>query len=217
MRDVGLDLFVDEWSSYCSTVGVALDFTFPVIDAESLVNTPSSPPSTLPSGKRDVGHSFFRLEFDRTFVPLSSSPLASAPEGAQHPFGPEPPTRAYVHHLLQAHEMTAHVILALHNHLVMHSFFGAIRNLLAMGDGSFESEVERFFAAYEEAERGAYPCVLEAKEEWTRVDRERGKGSLKDKLRIDAEEEVAVGSALAGETEQMATREEGLKAPLDLQ
>lgn len=199
--EVGLDLFVDEWSSHAASMGVGLDFTFPVVaDVDSA-------PSKLPSGKRDVGHSFFDLYFDRSFSSLSTSPLASIAAGSDHPFGPEPPTRAYVHHLLQAHEMTAHVILALHNSLVMHAFFASIRNLLALGDGSFEREVEHFYAAYEEPAPGLpYPCIEGARREWVRVDKERGKGSLKDKLRVDAEEEQAA-AALAQTAEQVEISE----------
>lgn len=209
VKDVGLDLFVDEWSSYCATVGVGLDFTFPAASFDS--PSASTPPSPLPSGKRDIGHSFFDLHFDRSFVPLSSSALADIAEGAEHPFGPEPPSRAYVHHLLQAHEMTSHVILALHNNLVMQAFFASIRNLLALGDESFEKEVERFAETYGEAEAdGMYPCVRSAKGEWERVDKERGKGSLKEKLRLDeVEAEMMEGK------EQMAVTEGGLKAPLE--
>lgn len=209
VKDVGLDLFVEEWSSYCATVGVGLDFTFPVASFDS--SPASSPPPPLASGKRDIGHSFFDLRFDRAFVPLSSSPLAAITEGASHPFGPDPPSRAYVHHLLQAHEMTSHVILALHNHLVMQAFFASIRNLLALGDASFEKEVERFFATYDEVETdGMYSCVRSAKSEWERVDKERGKGSLKEKLRLDEAE-----AGLVEGKEQMAVTEGELKAPLE--
>lgn len=207
VRDVGIDLFVEEWSSQCATIGVGLDFAFPVVSSRST----TSPPSTLStSSKLDIGHSFFDNSFDRAFVPLSASPLAAPPAGYSDPFGPSPTTRAYVHHLLQAHEMTAHVILALHNHLVMSAFFTSIRELLAQGSDAFELEVIRFFDTYEEGRAfsgGQYPCLKLARIECELVDRQRGKGSLKEKSRLAAAE--------TQETETMAPSEAGARLPLE--
>jgi hypothetical protein len=189
-RDVGIDLFVDEWSSNCASVGVGLDFCFPV---PVRPDESATAPRRLASGKLDIGHNFFDLDFTQAFVPLSSSALARpvrAPKSTDetddtppHPFGPSEPTRAYVHHLLQSHEMTAHVILALHNSLVMHNFFSAIRRLLEDEDaGAFAREVDRFFETYEGGtpfSGGNYACVVAAQKELESVDTARGKGSLK--------------------------------------
>lgn len=203
VRDVGLDLFVDEWSSRCASIGVGLDFEFPVS-----TTTPNHKP------KSDIGHSFFDMQFVEAFVPLSTLPLAQPDPDHANPFGSEAPTRGYVHHLLHAHEMTAHVILALHNNIVMHNFFASIRRLIARNDGSFEAELERFFERYEDCPApldGQYPCVVEAKVGWQIVNKERGKGSLKDKRTRDLVEALAPVDT----TERMALQEETLKIPLE--
>lgn len=191
IRDVGLDLFVDEWSPRCATLGLGLDFAFPV-------PTPSDPPLPLGSAKLDIGHSFFDYAFAEAFVPLSSSPLA-VPRPPRHstapfdepysPFGPSPPTRGYVHHLLKSHEMTAHVILALHNAIVMDAFFASIRRLLDAGGEAFAREVAKFFEVYEEGtpfSGGEYECVRSAEKELEVVQGVRGKRSVKAKAEAEA-------------------------------
>lgn len=165
LSDVGIDLIIDEWSSSCATLGVGLDFTFPA---------PAS------ATKLDIGHNFFDLKFARQYIPLSGSAPVDETKGGS--FGPEAPTQAYTHHLLQSHELTAHVILALHNQYVMETFFSAIRSVLDDGEDRFEEEVKRFGEVYEESMGGAfsggeYRCRVEAREERKRVDKERGKGS----------------------------------------
>jgi hypothetical protein len=52
--------------------------------------------------------------------------------------------------------------------------------------------------------------VVEAKAGWKIVDKERGKGSLKDKRALDAAEGLAP-------TEQMALREDSIQDPLAAQ
>lgn len=209
VRDVGLDLFIDEWSSRCASIGVGLDFDFPAPRSTA----PASAPRQSASGKRDIGHSYFDMEFAEAFSPLSDSSLAQLPPSQPHPFGPQPPTRGYVHHLLHAHEMTSHVILALHNNIVMHNFFGRIRDVIAKGNGAFEDEVARFFEFYEDCAdgEGHYPCLLAAKLEWVKVDKERGKGSSKDKRALDAAKSAVKA---AEDTERMALRENDVQQPL---
>ena len=50
-------------------------------------------------------------------------------------------SRAYIHHLLQAHEMTAQVLLDAHNYHHYFDFFAAARD--AVGAGTFDA-----FAAF---------------------------------------------------------------------
>lgn len=187
IRDVGIDLFVDDWSSQCATVGVALDFVFPAQQGED------ARPKTLPSGRLDLGHNLFLPAFESSFTPLSHSPLA-LPKGLLNPFGSSPPTRGYVHHLLQSHEMTAHVILALHNQTVMHSFLRAVRTVLDGEADAFSDEVDKFFSTYDEGRPFAggleYPCIKQAKEACEKVNVVRGKGSLKEKRKEEAAEEA---------------------------
>lgn len=197
VRDVGIDLFVDEWSSLCATSGVALDFAFPV--AIPLPETTS---------KLDVGLNCFDPALAKSFIPLSSSPLATptppplllpflspSQAASYHPAASTPPTRAYLNHLLTAHELTAHVLLALHNQVVMHNFFSAIRTVLEADDTgvAFASAVDAFFAMYEEGTAfsgGRYPCLVAAQEGLAKVNSVRGKGTLKGKRLVEAAEGV---------------------------
>ncbi len=58
--------------------------------------------------------------------------------------------RAYVHHLLDAHEMLAWTLLQLHNHHVVAAFFAGIRRTLAAeGPAGFRRRALRFQAVYE--------------------------------------------------------------------
>ncbi|GAA5829163.1 hypothetical protein JCM5353_007671, partial [Sporobolomyces roseus] len=143
IRDVGFDLVVEEWSQTCSTHGIALDFDFPPTSSES----------------RDIGTNLYLKEHEYSFSSLSTSSLA--PDEQNHPFGPSPPTRSYVHHLLLAHEMTSHVILALHNQIVMLNFFESIRTVLSGSDGEdrFKEAVKQFEEVYRDREEnGEYLC-----------------------------------------------------------
>ena len=94
----------------------------------------------------------------------------SPPSVLQPPF-----VRAYLHHLLHTHEMSAHSLLAMHNLSVFAAFLSGIREVLARGgsDG-FEREVRRFEETYDEG------MVLwdEARRMWLEVEHARGKGRL---------------------------------------
>ncbi|GAA6014931.1 hypothetical protein JCM11491_002360 [Sporobolomyces phaffii] len=167
--DVGIDLFVES--------GVS-----------SPTDTPLSPSSD--SRRREIGTNLYLEEHAMAFTPLSTSTLAPRPPSLA------PTTRSYVHHLLLAHELTAHVLLALHNHGVMTAFFASIRAVLAAGGiERFRREVERFEARYAapvpnksesgpddgDTDRRQYRVVTEARKSWTVVNAARGKGSQREK------------------------------------
>lgn len=87
-----------------------------------------------------------------------------------------PYTRAYIHHLLHTHEMSSHALLAMHNLTVIDAFFAGIRKVLNKPDGNeaFAAETGRFNATYDEK----LSVLKDARMDWARVDRERGKGRL---------------------------------------
>ncbi|KAF8340490.1 tRNA-guanine(15) transglycosylase-like protein [Cantharellus anzutake] len=94
-----------------------------------------------------------------------------------------PFTRAYLHHLLHTHEMSAHTLLALHNLSVLDLFFVGIRDVLGedetIGD-RFIAEVERFKEIYDEEGWYGPNGILEAgRTAWRNVDLARGKGRFK--------------------------------------
>ncbi|GAA5947894.1 hypothetical protein JCM3765_007016 [Sporobolomyces pararoseus] len=182
IRDVGIDLFAgEEWSQNCSTWGIALDFQFPI---------PESPPPPEGSEKKPIGINLYESHHSFDFSPLSNSSLSHSAE-EEHPFGPlGSPSKSYVHHLLLAHEMTSHVILALHNQFLMLKFFKSIRETLRLGGGGsvvFDREVEKFNQFYQdrtvgEEEEEEYEVVKQGRKGWNLVEKARGKGSLKDKV-----------------------------------
>ena len=103
-----------------------------------------------------------------------------------------PFSRAYLHHLLHTHEMSAHALLAAHNLAVAEAFFTSVRALLgecvlnsldsqgrsqstSNADLSrFTREVTRFFEVYD----SHLQLFEEAKQDWIAVDYARGKGRL---------------------------------------
>ncbi len=90
---------------------------------------------------------------------------------------PQPPfTRAYIHHLLHTHEMSSHALLAMHNLTMMDAFFASIRQVLSQVDGItvFKTEVDKFAATYSED----MTVLSNARVDWARVEKERGKGRL---------------------------------------
>ncbi|KZP23473.1 hypothetical protein FIBSPDRAFT_1042913 [Athelia psychrophila] len=90
-----------------------------------------------------------------------------------------PFSRAYIHHLLHTHEMSAHALLVMHNLAVLDAFFAGVRAVLRSKPKSassfgFAGEVERFVRRYEEG-AGVFE---RARGMWAGVDRARGKGRL---------------------------------------
>ncbi|KAJ3510713.1 hypothetical protein NMY22_g15890 [Coprinellus aureogranulatus] len=88
-------------------------------------------------------------------------------------------SRAYVHHLLHTHEMSAHTLLVMHNLGVVERFFLGVRSVLSTPPAStessaFDEEVQRFLHTYDET----WTILKQAQEQWGEVDRARGKGRL---------------------------------------
>jgi hypothetical protein len=185
IRDVGIDLFDAHWAQRAADIGVALDFIFPA-------------PSDTGDAERDFGHNLYDVRYARDFSTLASSLgsgisspsrcscIACSPMPStaiiRHstidvpmPARPtEPHTRAYLHHLLHTHEMSANALLASHNITILDAFFAGVRNILAYRPEDFAPEVERFAAAY----NGGARIFLEARRDWAEVELARGKGRL---------------------------------------
>ncbi|KAK4056740.1 hypothetical protein OIO90_002292 [Microbotryomycetes sp. JL221] len=192
VRHVGIDLFVEEWSNTCATLGVALDFNFPVNknhNRDTSTSSSSRPDMVTTSNKFDIGHCLFDQRYQTSFIPLSQSNLLNNNSLNEQSDSKTlvPSTRAYLHHLFNAHEMTGSIILTLHNNLIMSNFIKMIQYLIQKNDGSFEFECDEFFKYYDQGlttmKGGSrvYQCVERAKKAWQLVEQERGKGSLKDK------------------------------------
>lgn len=120
-------------------------------------------------------------------------------------------TRAYIHHLLHTHEMSAHALLTMHNLSVVDRFFTDIRDVLKRdGVDRFIEEAQKFRDWYDHdevvgdvtqnsSEAGEVAVVggtmgREAKNYWTSVDKARGKGRL-------AREKEKTGAAVLEDAE----------------
>ncbi|KAJ6558577.1 tRNA-guanine(15) transglycosylase-like protein [Mycena vulgaris] len=176
VRSVGVDVFDAKWAQDAAHVGVALDFVFPVQN----------------TGKqRDLGHNLYRTQYAHDFAPFAQS-APGCPCGACAPVAPQTAlalsvldahtpaaapvpayTRAYVHHLLHTHEMSAYALLVMHNLAVLDAFFAGVRGVLERGE-DFGAQVDCFLAEHDET----LAVVAEARAMWKDVDVARGKGRL---------------------------------------
>ena len=97
-----------------------------------------------------------------------------------------PMTRAYLHHLLQTHEMLAHALLVSHNLAVVEAFFTGIRQILSLPEpDQFTKACDAFRQIYPE---DGWSVLGEGKRCWAKVDKERGKGRLARDRDGDVEE-----------------------------
>ncbi|KAH9974314.1 tRNA-guanine(15) transglycosylase-like protein [Lactifluus volemus] len=166
IRDVGIDLFDAHWAQRAADVGVALDFVFPAPHV-------AAPP-------REIGHNLYDKRYSHDFSPFADAlqSCSSVQQGDTRPRTPAhtplPYTRAYVHHLLHTHEMSAHTLLTLHNLAVLDTFFVGVRHVLSEQPETFSHEVTRFEQTYD----GKLGVLAEARKIWTEVSLARGKGRL---------------------------------------
>ncbi|KAJ7287741.1 tRNA-guanine(15) transglycosylase-like protein [Mycena rebaudengoi] len=202
IRDVGIDVFDSKWAQDAANVGVALDFTFPVQRSRGKRdlghNLYQQVYSTDFSAFADcfIGGAGAAAAPGAAVCPCAAcSPLTPAtailhstidePRPAVVGFQP-PFTRAYLHHLLQTHEMSAHSLLAMHNLAVLDAFFAGVRAVLERdGTGAeFTSEVDTFCDEYDES----MATFVEARTMWKEVDVARGKGRLgREKANTDGD------------------------------
>ncbi|KIM55774.1 hypothetical protein SCLCIDRAFT_288871 [Scleroderma citrinum Foug A] len=214
IRDVGVDIFDAELAISAASVGVALDFVFPLPPTEDVVVGGAE--------KKEVGHNLYDPVYAHQFGRLSdclagaaeshlSSPLLVCSCIACSPRSPAsyvlhsnvdvesstendrsekelyrpPHSRAYLHHLLRTHEMSAHTLLAAHNLAVLDIFLAGVRSVLVDGNrqeegeceakiARFALEVNRFEHAYDES----MGVIAAARKDWSDVDIARGKGKL---------------------------------------
>jgi len=183
----GFDLFDVPWATEAADLGIALDLQFPVKEG----NDESQP----------IGLNLFDERFGLDLLPLGDADSAkeswpcaptyeddkilhSGLDGEQWDDRPgktsstvgRPFTRAYIHHLLHTHEMSAYALLHLHNLAIMQAFFKGIRSqVLKDGKEGFKKEVLRFHKKYELPER----LFQGARARWKEVELARGKGRLK--------------------------------------
>jgi Queuine tRNA-ribosyltransferase len=209
IRDVGIDLFDAHWAQRAADVGVALDFVFPT---PRHVVAPDAAP-------REIGHNLYDKRYSHDFSPFADALrscsaqqgdtrppcpcMACAPSRPSNPLKhssvdealpvhtPVPYTRAYVHHLLHTHEMSAHTLLTLHNLAVLDTFFAGVRRVLSEQPQAFSDEITRFEQIYD----GKLGVLAEARKVWTEVSLARGKGRLAREREKQQQQDTLVTAA----------------------
>ncbi|KAJ5134480.1 hypothetical protein N7526_005845 [Penicillium atrosanguineum] len=129
LREVslGADLMTIPLIGACSDAGIALDFVFP------------APASTQERGEpQPLGIDLWPSKHAKDTSPFKKGCECYA---CRHHH------RAYLNHLLAAKEMTAWVLLQLHNHHIMDQFFAGIRD--SIQQGTFDEDVYAFNRAYD--------------------------------------------------------------------
>ena len=122
----GIDLFTISFLNEATDAGIALDFSFGA-------GRNISQGSPVPLGLDLWSGSYARDRAPlRIFCPCYACAYLH---------------RAYVHHLFDAKEMLAWVLLQLHNFAVMDQFFGAVRE--SISKGAFEQDKAEFERYYE--------------------------------------------------------------------
>ncbi|KAG8216391.1 hypothetical protein J3R82DRAFT_6495 [Butyriboletus roseoflavus] len=207
IRDVGVDLFDVGWAMNAANFGIALDFCFPVSGGDgvdgrrSLGHNLYDATYTCQFGRLadmlvGAGESADGVATQRLVCPcIACSPrspsshilhsvvdqqsYATTAGGEAIVRYEKPYSRAYIHHLLHTHEMSAHTLLVAHNLAVVSAFLAGVRQVLVEGgDDSrstrFALEMERFSSAYDESGE----LFIAAEKDWRYVDRARGKGRL---------------------------------------
>ncbi|KAF8714585.1 Queuine tRNA-ribosyltransferase, partial [Rhizoctonia solani] len=187
----GVDLIDSALAIRCASAGVALDFVFPVVGEHS--------GEKLDVGHNlyDTRYEQQFVELSSEFTGASNLSSSDKPtcycsacspvwdtqpvehskidelalEGEGPHFAPAY-TRAYIHHLLHTHEMSAHTLLTFHNLAVVEAMMAGARSTIE--NGTFEKELRLFEARYD----GSMQVLRDAEKAWRGVDRARGKGRL---------------------------------------
>ncbi|KJA20345.1 hypothetical protein HYPSUDRAFT_142342 [Hypholoma sublateritium FD-334 SS-4] len=222
---VGADVFDARWAQRAADVGVALDFAFPVRGER----TPREIGHNLYDVRYRLDFGCFSDALPAPHT-TATAPEAGTPTCPCAACAPRPPparlyhghdapsvsgepekdparvlpayTRAYVHHLLHTHEMSAHALLAAHNLAVLDAFFAGVRGVLSASAAGVEGgpvEDAGLFAkevrAFEEAYDPRMGVLVEAEAAWRAVDTARGKGRLSRETGAGEGEGVAPADA----------------------
>jgi hypothetical protein len=219
---IGIDLFDAHWAQEAADIGIALDFQFPVRGNEKNEQQRTEIGHNLYNSKFSLDFNplsnAFRGAFsvDDVDLPICScaacspiSPSTRISHGIDTPSNDKSNnnnnpqykphfTRAYIHHLLHTHEMSAHALLVMHNLHILSAFFAGIRHVLLATSTSeqWTKEVDRFMKMYDES----LDLFDTARSSWRKVDLARGKGRLvrekgREKTMEEQERVVVVGNS----------------------
>ncbi|KAG2751119.1 hypothetical protein P692DRAFT_201710001 [Suillus brevipes Sb2] len=210
IRDIGVDVFDAGWAVKAADIGIALDFIFPVpsghdsgpdyrkreighnlYDAKyahdfvSLTNAFLAGHDTTSSSEAPVCPCIAcspvapTSPIHHSRIDVQSHQADTDDDTSREQFLP-PFTRAYLHHLLHTHEMSAHTLLVAHNVAILDALLTGVRTILSGYDDQneaaavFSREVTRFEEVYD----GAMSVFHTARDNWKEVKYARGKGRL---------------------------------------
>ncbi|KAF8425513.1 tRNA-guanine(15) transglycosylase-like protein [Tirmania nivea] len=143
--EAGVDVLSANFVQEATDAGIALDFYFPGVDV-GLQRTESDSLE-----KKVLGLDMWGLAYAADLRPLSFG-LGGGEEGQDEKtcdcYACRRHHRAYVQHLLQAKEMTAWVLLQIHNYHILEKFFVAVRASIAAG--TYEQDKKVFRDTYVE-------------------------------------------------------------------
>ncbi|KAH9882466.1 hypothetical protein J1614_000702 [Plenodomus biglobosus] len=128
---LGIDICTVPFLAEATDAGIVLDFTFPA---------PLRDHFQVTTDRRSLGIDMWSDAHAVSVTPLSNGCACYA--CAKH-------HRAYLQHLLAAKEMLGWVLIQLHNHAILTTFFAGVRASIAAG--TFEADVTAFEAYYESA------------------------------------------------------------------
>ena len=130
---LGMDIFTIPFIGFATDAGIALTFRFPrtIPDESAVLNGTGSSAIALGIDMWSACHA-------TSLIPLSKS--CKCYTCTSH-------HRAYLQHLLSAKEMLGWVLLQIHNHHILSSFFEAIR--ASIKAETFEADCEEFARVYE--------------------------------------------------------------------
>lgn len=195
IQHIGIDLFDAHWAQRASDIGIALNFQFPVSkditnDVRQSLGHNLYHPDYAFDFSPLAGKTLVRAEGGNMTTLCLCSACSPVVPGTRICHGTDPSeasvlstytsnrpafTRAYLHHLLHTHEMSAHSLLVMHNLTVLDAFFGGVRSVLAGGGETiFAEEVAAFGATYDDG----LEVFDEAIKMWREVEMARGKGRL---------------------------------------
>ncbi|EIW77271.1 hypothetical protein CONPUDRAFT_168246 [Coniophora puteana RWD-64-598 SS2] len=203
-RDIGHDLYADryanDFSRFADCFAARCDSTNTknIVAAVDLAGEETQPtcPCIACSPRTPRRHTIHSKVDFHSYPAASEGGGEENAESKRHEEYRPPFTRAYLHHLLHTHEMSAHTVLVAHNLAVLDAFFAGIRSVLGCGgrageqvDGddhgrsseAFEETADRFWQEvrrFTEVYSGSMALFEEARSHWGSVDYARGKGRL---------------------------------------
>lgn len=203
----GVDIFDGQWAQSAAEIGIALDFIFPAKPQGS---------------KQKLGHNLYDDHYTTDLTSLSNnhpgrlhvtdassnicvcaacSPVTPSTRIIHSTMDLQPDeggelrpayTKAYIHHLLHTHEMTAHSLLVMHNLTILDNFFRGIRASMEQDVEQFSKEMEVFIETYEDTTGALFK---EAEEMWKTVELARGKGRVsREKAELASTQEVLLSN-----------------------